>query len=336
MAVKFRDYYEILGVGRDAAPEEIHKAYRKLARKYHPDVNRSPDAEKRFKEIQEAYEVLKDPEKRKRYDALGSRWKDGQEFRAPPGWEGFDIRFNGAAGAEGMEGFSDFFRILFGGLGGFDADLFSDGAFRGSRFTGGGGAFHRTGGARRRAGEDQEAEIEISLEDAARGARKTVTLERWTTGPDGSLRSKRSTYEVTIPAGVTEGSRIRLARQGEAGTGGGPAGDLYLRIKFKPHPLFTVEGRNLRTTLDIAPWEAVLGAEVPVRTLTGTVTMKIPPGTQNGRTLRLRGKGLPGRKSPAGDLLVTVRVVVPEHPTPREKELYEQLARASTFRPRRR
>ena len=333
MAVKFRDYYEILGVNRDASPEEIHTSYRKLARKYHPDVNRSQDAETRFKEIQEAYEVLKDPEKRKRYDALGSRWKDGQEFRAPPGWEAFDIRFNGAPGSEGMEGFSDFFRILFGGLGGMDGDLFDAGAFGAGGFTRRGTAFHERR-APRRPGEDQEAEIEIALEDAARGARKTVTLERWTTGPDGSLRSKRSTYEVTVPVGVTEGSRIRLARQGEAGMGGGPAGDLYLRIKFKPHPVFTVEGRNLRTTLDIAPWEAVLGAEVPVRTLTGSVNMKIPPGTQAGRTLRLRGKGLPGRNDPAGDLLVTLRVVVPEHPTPREKELYRRLARESSFEPR--
>lgn len=333
MAVKFRDYYEILGAGREASPEEIHKAYRNLARKYHPDVNKSPDAEKRFKEIQEAYEVLKDPAKRKRYDALGSRWKDGQEFRAPPGWEAFDLRFDGSTGPDGMEGFSDFFRFFFGGFGGMDLDSFEKGGFGTGSLRGGGGAFRKTRPAARH-GQDQETEIEITLEEAALGGRKTVTLERWAPGPEGTLRSRRSTYAVNIPAGVTEGSRIRLARQGEEGMGGGRSGDLYLRIKFRPHPRFTVDGHDLRTFLDIAPWEAVLGTDVPVRTLTGSVSMKIPPGTQNGRTLRLRGKGLPRRKGPPGDLLVTVRIKVPEHPTSREKELFRALARESTFRPR--
>lgn len=298
MTVKYKDYYELLGVKRNAAPEEIHKQYRKLARKFHPDVSKEPGAEERFKELGEAYEVLKDDKKRKLYDRLGADWKAGQDFRPPPEWENGNFRFEG-----GENGFSDFFQSIFGDLGG--------------------RAGFRNGFKRR--GRDQEVEIEIPLEDAAKGASRSMVLDDPGHG--------RKQYDVTIPKGVTEGSRIRLAGQGEPGHGA-EAGDLYLRVKIARHPRFQVEGRDLTTVLDLAPWEAALGAKIDVPTLEGTVNLKVPEGTRSGRTLRLRGKGLTSRNGKAGDLLVTIRIVVPEKTSDRERELYEQLAKASEFRPR--
>jgi curved DNA-binding protein len=344
MAVKYKDYYEVLGVKRDASNQEIHKAYRKLARKLHPDVNKSAGAEEKFKELSEAYEVLKDPEKRKRYDMLGANWKAGQEFRPPPGWENVEFHFGGGgfgAGGNGgfggfenradfddFGGFSDFFRTLFG----------ETGAFRGGGFGDGGGR----GGARaashgrefRQDGRNQEVEIEITLSDSARGGKKRIRLEKRTQQPGGSVRSEHVNYDVTIPRGVTNGSRIRLANQGEKGAGGGAPGDLFLKVKFLPDPRFEVRGHDLLATVDLAPWEAALGAKVTVPTLEGRGTVTIPAGTPSGRTLRLRGKGLPRPRSGDGDLLVQVRIVVPKDMTPREKELYEQLARESRFKPR--
>ncbi|MBU0755563.1 MAG: DnaJ domain-containing protein [Planctomycetes bacterium] len=316
MTVKYKDYYEILGVSRKATTEEIHKQYRKLARKYHPDVNKTGGAETRFKEIGEAYEVLKDEKKRKLYDRLGSDWKAGQDFRPPPGWSngGFgngsfgngSFRFEGA---DGFDGFSDFFRSIFGDLGG-------GGGMRSGVF---GNGFQRKG-------RDQEVEIEIPLKDAFHGAYRSLILEAPGHG--------RKQYDVKIPKGVTDGARIRLAGQGEAGHGGAGAGDLYLRVRIASHPGFQLKGSDLTATLDVAPWEAVLGADVEVSTMEGSVKLKIPEGTRSGRTLRLRGKGLPSRKGKRGDLLFTVRIVVPEKTSGRERELYEELARTSTFKPR--
>lgn len=328
MAVKFHDYYETLGVSRTASQEEIHKAYRKLARKYHPDVNKEKGAEEKFKQITEAYEVLRDPEKRKRYDALGPHWREGQDFTPPPGWEHFEFRrYPGEGGGfdfggfRSGGGFSDFFEMLFGeGLGGFA---------RGRRTAGPG---VREWAVR---GQDEEAEFTISLEDAYRGATKTVTLQTLEAAPDGTVRPKTRQFEVRIPAGVAEGARIRLAGQGGAGIGGGPAGDLLLRVHIAPHPVFQLQGHDLLTTVSVAPWEAALGAKIDVPTLDGVVKMTIPPGTQGGQRFRLRGKGLPKERGERGDLYVTVQIAVPKILTPEERELFQQLASRSAFNPRR-
>ena len=237
MAVTYKDYYAVLGVPRTATEEEIRKAFRKKAREFHPDVNKSPGAEDRYKELNEAYEVLKDPEKRKKYDTLGANWRQGEPFTPPPGWEGAGMPFGQGAG--GFD-FSDFFRTIFGGMGNFEEV--------------------RTGqrGSRRQArGEDSEAEIEVSLEEAAHGGRRHVGFET----PHG-----RKDYEVAIPKGVAEGTRIRMAGQGAPGRAGGPPGDLYLKVRLKKDPRFTVDCHDLRSTLDLAPWEAALGCEVPVQT----------------------------------------------------------------------
>jgi curved DNA-binding protein len=305
MAVTYKDYYAVLGVPRTATEEEIRKAFRKKAREFPPDVNKSPGAEDRYKELNEAYEVLKDPEKRKKYDTLGANWRQGEPFTPPPGWEGAGMPFGQGAG--GFD-FSDFFRTIFGGMGNFEEV--------------------RTGqrGSRRQArGEDSEAEIEVSLEEAAHGGRRHVGFET----PHG-----RKDYEVAIPKGVAEGTRIRMAGQGAPGRAGGPPGDLYLKVRLKKDPRFTVDCHDLRSTLDLAPWEAALGCEVPVQTLDGIVTLKVPPGVSSGQTLRLRDKGLPTRGGSVGDLLVTVRIVTPKNPTEKEQELWKALAEASGFEPR--
>ncbi|GLI34357.1 DnaJ C-terminal domain-containing protein [Desulforhabdus amnigena] len=324
MAVKFRDYYEVLGVDRSVKQEEIQRAYRKLARKYHPDVNKSPDAENKFKEINEAYEVLKDPEKRKKYDQLGAHWKDGQDFRPPPGWEThFDFGRAGGPGRTefhwgGTGGFSDFFEALFGGRGG-------------EPFAGMRGARAQTWS---QAGSDQEATIRISLEDAFHGATKSITLQMQSITPQGQVSVQSKNYEVKIPRGILNGQKIRLAGQGGEGIGGGPRGDLYLKVEIDPHPVYQVEGKDLTYILPLTPWEAALGAEVEVPTLSGPVTLKIPPGTQSRQKLRLRGKGMPSPKGVPGDLYVVVNIVVPKKPTERERELFEELRRVSRFRPR--
>lgn len=314
MAVKFQDYYEVLGVNRSASQDDIQKAFRKLARKYHPDVNKSPEAEDKFKQLNEAYEVLKDPDKRKKYDQLGANWKAGQEFTPPPGWENVQFHFQGGDFGD-AGGFSDFFRTFFGGAGGFGG--FGDG-MRGA-------AGQRTAGGWARPGEDHEAEVEVSLEEAFHGGTKKIQLEE---------AGQRRSYDVTIPKGVGEGSRIRLPGQGGRGIGGGSAGDLYLRVRLRPHPRFRVQGHDLTTTVTIAPWEAALGAEVNVPLIDGNVTMKIPPGTQGGQIMRLRGKGLPKRGGESGDVRVTVQIAVPKQLTERERELFDTLAKESQFRPR--
>jgi curved DNA-binding protein len=320
MAVAFQDYYEALEVPRTASQEDIRRAYRKLARKYHPDVNKEPGAEDRFKQISEAYEVLRDEDKRARYDRLGENWKSGQDVSGASGFdEGFrsadrygDVRVDfGGAGFGGGDfsggDFSDFFEGLFGQRG-----------RRSGPGAAGRGAFD--GFATR--GGDQEAVLELTLEEAAAGGKRRISL--------GDGRD----FEVEIPRGVRDGQRIRLTGQGSAGIGGGPSGDLFLRVRIKPHPRFRVEGRDLYVDLPVSPWEAALGAEVPVPTLTGSARLKIPPGSDTGRRLRLRGQGLPGPDGSSGDLYAVLAVHVPKRLTKKERELFEQLAATSRFDPR--
>jgi curved DNA-binding protein len=315
MAVAFRDYYEILGVSRDASPDEIRRAYRTLARRYHPDVNKEPGADERFKEIGEAYEVLSDEEKRKRYDRLGANWKAGDDVSGAQGFDSRDFAGRGggrrSTGAGASNGFGDI-RVDFGSGGDF-SDFFESmfgSRMRGGR--GGGGAGGFDGFSTR--GSDQEAVLELSLEEAAKGGRRKLSL--------GDGRD----YDVNIPAGVRDGQRIRLAGEGSRGAGGGPPGDLFLRVRVKPDPRFRVEGKDLYTDVPVAPWEAALGAEVEVPTLDGTSRVKVPAGSSCGRKLRLRGQGLAG-----GDLYATVKIVVPKKPGKKERELFEQLAQVSNF-----
>ena len=292
--MRFRDYYETLGVARGASQDDIKRAYRRLARKFHPDVSKEADAETRFKEVGEAYEVLKDPEKRTAYDRFGKDWKHGQEFRPPPGWERqFNFRDGGFPGGSG---FSDFFETLFG----------QDGV-RGAR------------GPMRARGGDQSIRIEIPLDDAYRGATRKVSIGG-------------RTLSVRIPKGVIEGQRIRLGGQGGRAAGGGPAGDLYLTVAHKAHPLFSTDGRDVHLKLPVAPWEAALGATIAVPTLGGKVDLKIPRGSRAGRTLRLKGRGLPGR--PNGDQYVALEIVAPPADSPEAESLYRQMAEAMRFNPR--
>jgi curved DNA-binding protein len=330
MAVKFRDYYEILNVGRNATQEEIQRAYRKLARKYHPDVSKEKGAEDKFKEIGEAYEVLRDPEKRQRYDQLGANWKAGQEFRPPPGWEahfGYGPA-GGTAGAAGREsfwggsgGFSDFFEMLFGAQGFRDAFTRADTGQHG-----------RTAWQQR--GADQEATIRITLEDAYHGATRTITLQSQSVLPDGRVTTSQRSYDVKIPPGVSPGQKIRLAGQGGEGHGGAPKGDLFLKVEIEPHRRYRLEGHDLYLDLPVTPWEAALGAEVQLTTLSGTVTLKVPAGTHSGQKLRLRGKGMLDPRGRRGDLYAVIAIHVPSTLTPAERSLYEDLKRVSVFDPR--
>ena len=319
--MQFKDYYETLGVPRDASADAIKKAFRQLARKYHPDVSKAPDAEARMKEVNEANTVLSDPERRAAYDQLLARGaRGGQEFEPPPGWDaGFEFSGRGFPGADAGD-FSDFFAELFGRMGGAG----------GGR---GGSHGHAPGGGFQARGEDHHAKILLDVEDAFLGARRQVSLRAPELDPQGRVVLKSRTLDVQIPRGVREGQLIRLAGQGSPGLGGGPAGDLFLEVHFAPHPRFAVRGRDLTVELPVAPWEAALGAVVPV-TLPhgGALKVRIPAGAQSGRTLRVRGEGIPG--DPPGDLELTVRVVLPNADTPRAKELYETMARDLPFDPR--
>lgn len=316
--MEYKDYYKILGVSKDASKSDISKAFKKLARKYHPDLNpNDKEAETKFKEMNEAHEVLKDPEKRKMYDTLGPDWEHGQNFRPPPGYENVQFNFGGQGGGFSGSGFSDFFETIFGGHG------FAEGGFTGGqRFK-----------QRPRRGSDSEAVYSISLEEAYQGGEKSLTLQEQVTGPDSrpSLRSK--TLKVKVPAGVKDGQRIRLSGQGNPGMGGGPKGDLYLRIKLQPHSVFKVQNGNILYDLPLAPWEAALGAKVKVPTLGGEVRMSIPPGIGSGKKLRLPGKGL-GSGAKRGDQLVRIMIQTPADLSEKEKELWEKLADKSKFRPR--
>jgi curved DNA-binding protein len=328
--MEYRDYYKILGVARTATADEIKKSYRRLARKFHPDVSKEKDAEQKFKEVQEAYEVLKDPEKRAAYDQLGSEWKSGEQFRPPPDWGGgFEFRGGprqGRAGAgaragarhteeefEEAEGYSDFFSSLFGARG----------------FSGGANPF---GGAGARAARGHHARVDIDLEEAYAGTIRTLELKRPDLKPDGTLDLKTHTVRVTIPAGVTEGQLIRLAGQGEQSPGGGKPGDLYLEVHIKPHRLFQLEGRDVTLTLPIAPWESALGATVTVPTLGGGVEMRIPPNSQSGQKMRLRSRGLPGQTP--GDQYIQLKLVVPPANTPEARAVFEEMKQKLDFNPR--
>jgi DnaJ-class molecular chaperone len=308
MPVEYKDYYKTLGVSKTASAEEIKKAYRKLARQHHPDVNRKPDAEKRFKEINEANEVLSDPEKRKRYDTVGPEWERYQHAGGQqPG--GFQWVYTGQPGANPFNGeaggFSDFFRTLFGeGTADFDS----------------GPLFGRqsTGRHRSVAGANVEHDVEVTLAEAYKGTERMLELRL----PDGTTRR----LSVKIPPGVRDGQRIRLAGQGAPGGGGGPSGDLFLRVHVRPHPAFQRDGDDLRMELPVALHEALLGAEVTVPTLKGRVSLRIPPETQNGRTIRLAGQGMPRATGGHGDLYVTLKVVLPTKLTDKERELVRELA----------
>ena len=312
--MRYKDYYSVMGVARDATQDEIKRAYRKLARKFHPDVSDEADAEERFKEVGEAYEVLKDPEKRAAYDRLGADWKAGQDFRPPPDWsEGFEFRGGGFTGAD-AEQFSDFFESLFGREG------FGGGFARASQ---------RGSSAR---GEDTYARILIDLEDAYRGATRAVTLEHTDVGPGGQPAIKARTLKVRIPKGVRRGQHIRLARQGGAGIGKGDAGDLYLEVEFRPHPYYRVEGKDVFIDLPVAPWEAALGASVKVPMPSGSVDLTIPPNSPNGRKLRLRNRGIPAKQP--GDFYVVVKIALPKAETEEAKAAYADFRRALDFNPR--
>jgi curved DNA-binding protein len=320
MPVEFKDYYDVLGVPRTATDAEIKKAFRTLAHKYHPDVAKDKrTAEEKFKEINEANEVLSDPEKRRKYDELGANWNHPERQTAPP-TEGFggspeggsEFHFDGT-------GFSDFFEQFFGSRGR---------PFGGFGRAGGNGGEDETFAQR---GQDIEGDILVTLDDILRGSTRTIRLQR--TDPHTG-QSTTQTLRVKIPPGVREGQLIRVAGKGQEGIGGGDSGNLYLRVKFAQHPDFRVRGANLYHDLDLAPWEAVLGATVHIPTLDGTVSLKIPAGTVSERQFRLRGKGLPTGDGTRGDLYAVVSIDVPSHLTAEQKALWEQLAATSTFNPR--
>ena len=307
MATTTGDYYQVLGVDRSAAQQDIQRAYRKLARHFHPDINKDPGAEERFKQINEAYGVLSDEQKRARYDRYGEQWRQvPEEYDGPvPGAGGrrrVYVNTGGGTGDPGLGGvdFDDLLSGLFGGRAG-----------RGTRVSA--------------PGADAEAEIELSVEDAYRGGRRRITLQT-AAGP--------RSYEVNVPAGVADGQRIRLAGQGAAGLGGGPRGDLYLVVRLAPHPRYRVDGRDITVELPVAPWEAVLGANVPVDTPGGPVQVQVPAGSSSGRRLRLRGRGMPHPRGTAGDLYAEVRIVVPGRLTEAERDAWRRLAATSGFDPR--
>ena len=312
--MEFKDYYQILGVDRKAGPEEIKKAYRKMARKYHPDVAKEKGAEDRFKDVNEAYEVLGDPENRRKYDTLGANWKQGAGFQPPPGWQG-----RAGAGRPGPErdlhfggtGFSDFFEQFFGGR------------FSGQDFPGSGPSRGSGRGFSQR-GADIEGDLAVSLDEALRGSVRSISLR--STDPDTGAGTTE-TFKVRIPAGVREGQVIRVGGKGGAGPGG--AGDLFLRVRLSPHPDFRVEGADLSTEVEVPAWAAVLGTTVRVGTLEGSVQVRIPPGTSPGQRLRVRGQGLPAEGGSRGDLLVTVAVTLPRELTPAQRTAWEQVAAAS-------
>jgi curved DNA-binding protein len=311
--MRYKDYYAVMGVERDASQDDIKRAYRKLARKYHPDVSKEPDAEERFKEVGEAYEVLKDPEKRAAYDQLGANWKAGQDFRPPPDWNaGFEFHTGGFDG--GAQQFSDFFESLFG------------------RDIPGGGFGGRSRQAFHVRGQDTHAKVLIDLEDAYTGKSRAVTLEHTELGADGRPVMKKRTLKVRIPKGVRQGQRIRLAGQGSAGTGRGGSGDLYLEVEFRPHPYYRVEGRDVFIDLPVSPWEAALGATVAVPTPTGKIDLRVPPNTNNGRKLRLKDRGIPAKQP--GDLFVVVNIVLPKADSEKARAAYAEFGKAFEFEPR--
>ena len=312
----FKDYYAVMGLARDASQDEIKRAYRKLARKYHPDVSKATDAEQRFKELGEAYEVLKDPEKRAAYDRLGQEWQAGQDFNPPPGWDaGFEFAGGGYTDTA-QSGFSDFFESLFG-----HGDFQKTSGFGSDR--------QRSG-----RGEDHHARVEIALEDAFDGATLGFQLRIPEYDAQGRLTSHTRNIQVRIPKGVSSGKRIRLTGQGGPGFNGGTAGDLFLEVQLKPHRLYQVEGQNVHLSLPVAPWEAALGAKVEVPTLGGRVELSIPAGARSGQKLRLKGRGLAMAGKSAGDQVVVLQIVLPDADTEEKKALYRKMAQEMPYNPR--
>ena len=312
--MEYKDYYEIMGVKKDATQDEIKRAYRKLARKYHPDVSKEADAETKFKEVGEAYEVLKDPEKRTAYDQLGSQWQAGQDFHPPPGWDaGFEFSDGGAGGPD-LGGFSDFFESLYG-----------RGFHRAGQQAGRGRGFQMRG-------DDHHAKVMVDLEDSYHGATRSITLQVSSLDENGRAVSRPRTLKVRIPKGIRRGQQIRLAGQGGAGYGGGEAGDLYLEVEFNPRSHYRVEGADVYIDLPLAPWEAALGATVKVPTPAGAVDLKVPAGSQPGKKLRLKGRGIPAREK--GDLYVVLQIALPKAENETQRQVYEQMKREFSFNPR--
>jgi len=308
--MEYKDYYEIVGVGRDATQDEVKRAYRKLARKYHPDVSKEANAEVKFKELGEAYEVLKDPEKRAAYDQLGSNWNAQQDFQPPPDW-GSGFEFRGAPpGGGGADGFSDFFESLFGQA-------------RGP--AGGGRGFQMQG-------EDHHAKILIDLEDSYQGASRSISLKMPEVTADGHVVTQNRTLKVSIPKGIRQGQQIRLNGQGAKGHGGAGAGDLYLEVEFNPHRFYHVEGADVYLDVPLAPWEAALGASVKVPTPSGAIDLKIPANSQAGKKLRLKGRGIPA-KTP-GDLYVVLQIVLPSADDDKARDIYQRMSEEIEFSPR--
>jgi curved DNA-binding protein len=314
--MKFKDYYEVMGVPRDASQDDIKKAYRKLARKFHPDVSEADDADARFKELGEAYEVLKDPEKRAAYDQLGADWKAGQDFRPPPGWT--ENTGYGGQGFEGFSGgsadFSDFFEDLFG------------------RGYGGSGSGGRRPGGFQADGQDSHARIAIDIRDSYLGATRSIQLQVPEATGDGRMVYRNRSLNVKIPKGIRPGQQIRLKGQGGPAMGGGAAGDLFLEVAFREDERYQVDGADVFLTLPVAPWEAALGDKVTVPVPSGDIELKIPAGSKNGGKMRVRGKGLPG-KAP-GDLYVVLDVVFPPPDNDVTRKLYEQMREQVDFDPR--
>jgi curved DNA-binding protein len=307
--MEYKDYYKIMGLKRDASVDDIKRAYRKLARKYHPDVSKEPKAEEHFKEVGEAYEVLKDPEKRTSYDQLGANWQQGQEFRGQQQGRPRPQRGDGMQGGD----FSDFFESIFG------------------RSGGGGGRQHRQH-AYSIPGEDYHGKFEVRLEDAFNGATREIQLPIAETDEHGRQRVVNRTLKVKIPAGVKAGQQIRLSGQGAPGSGGGKTGDLYLEIALADNDLFDLMGNDIYLTLPVTPWEVALGAKVSVPTLAGKVELTIPPASQGGQKLRLKGRGMPG--TPPGDQYVILKIIIPHPTTEVAKQLYEKMAHEMPFNPR--
>ena len=313
--MEYKDYYKILGVERKSSADEIKQAYRRLARKYHPDVSKESNAEEKFKNLQEAYEVLKDKDKRAAYDQLGSNWQAGQEFRPPPGWQSqFRTAQQGRDFTEeDLGGFSDFFSQLFGG---------QETSFGRQRF----------GGFKKR-GHDQHVKINIPLEEAFHGNIKTIQLSAPEMDSSGQVESHLKTIKVNIPKGTLQGQQLRLAQQGGRGVGGASAGDLYIEVNIEPHPFFSLHDRDIYLTLPVTPWEAALGADIKVPTLAGAVSLKLSKDSETGKKLRLKGRGMPGKEG-AGDQYVILQIDIPKVKTEADKKLYEQMAQIMPFNPR--
>lgn len=306
--MEYRDYYKILGVDRSASKGEIKRAYHKLARRYHPDVSKEPEAEARFKEVNEAYHVLKDPKARQAYDQLGSGWQQGEEFKPPPEWHFTSSRDSFDPEQMDFGGFSDFFGTIFG--------------------AGGPGNGFRTRRAGPRPGRDLHTRVRVTLEEAHQGAQRTLTLQNGDPGGGAKVR----TLKVHIPRGVREGQQIRLAGQGGAGSQGGSRGDLFLEVEFAPHPWFKADGRTILLDLPVTPWEAALGARIRVPTLGGAVMLTVPAGVRNGHRLRLKGRGLPG--NPPGDQMVRLYLETPAAKSEQARALYRRMADVMPFDPR--